>query len=59
MKPAVEGYILIDPPVGPFSSKAEIHAWLDKLNDMPANPEVLAAIAQAERLLDPSRTFRW
>jgi hypothetical protein len=59
MKPAVDGYILIDPPVGSFSSKAEIHAWIAKLETMPANPEVLAAIVQAKKLLDPRRTFSW
>lgn len=53
MKPATKGYILIDPPVGYFSPKAEIEAWIAKLEDMPANPEVIQALESAKRLLNP------
>jgi|PlaIllAssembly_1097288.scaffolds.fasta_scaffold00005_49 hypothetical protein len=59
MKPATDGYILIDPPVNSFSSKVEIQAWIAELEQMPANPEVLMALDQAKRLLDPSRPFSW
>lgn len=42
------GYILIDPPVGPYSPVEDIKAWIAELKRMPERPEVIDAIRQAE-----------
>lgn len=39
---------IIDPPVGPYSSREAIIAWIEELQRMPVSDEVLAAIEQAE-----------
>lgn len=41
------GYILIDPPVGPFSSEEEILVWIEELKTLPNRPEVKQAIEEA------------
>jgi hypothetical protein len=45
--------MLIDAPVGPYSTKEEIKAWIEELKAMEQVPEVLDAIAEAERWLEP------
>ena len=44
--------LLIDPPVGPFSSPAELEAWLKELREMRTryadDPQAIEAIADAE-----------
>ncbi len=42
------GYILIDPPVGPYSPADEIKFWIVDLKGMPQTPEVVEAIREAE-----------
>jgi len=42
---------IIDPPVGPYSTREEIMAWIEKLKRMRPFREVLAAIREAERWL--------
>lgn len=44
-------YILIDPPVTPFSPPTEIRAWLDTLRGMEQTPEVVEEIRRAEEWL--------
>ena len=48
-KPA---FILIDPPVGPYSGKDAIESWIQELQEMPDSPEVKAAIEQAAEWLE-------
>lgn len=42
-------YILIDPPVSPFSSVDELSSWLEELKKLEDTAEVREAIQQAER----------
>lgn len=44
-------YILIDPPVSPFSDPDDIQAWLDELATMEQTQEVKRAIREAEEML--------
>lgn len=41
-------YILIDPPVGPYSPVDDIKSWIGELKRMPERPEVDEAIREAE-----------
>lgn len=40
--------LIIDPPVGPYHTRDEIQAWIDKLRGMNPSPEVSIEIARAE-----------
>lgn len=40
--------MIIDPPVGPFSSVQDLEDWLTELDEMPGAPEVIEAMEQAE-----------
>ena len=42
------GYILIDPPVGPYSPVSDIKACIVELERMPKRPEVIQAIRETE-----------
>lgn len=44
-------YILIDPPVTPYSPKEDILAWIEKLKTLPTLPEVKEAIAEANKYI--------
>lgn len=44
-------YILIDPPVTPFSSEKDILAWIEELKTYPDRPEVREAILQAKEYI--------
>lgn len=44
-------YILIDPVLGPFSSREEIEAWIAELKRMEQTTEVKQAIVEAEHWL--------
>jgi hypothetical protein len=52
----MNSYILIDPPVTPYSPVEKIQTWLDTLKKMPEQdyPEVKKAIADAESMLKNS-----
>jgi hypothetical protein len=50
-----DGYILIDPPVGQFSSEEDILAWIEELNSFPDRPEVREAITDAKKILQCKR----
>jgi len=50
-------YILIDPPVTPYSSKEDIFAWLEKLKTLPDLPEVRDAVSQAQEYLKMKKEF--
>ena len=45
-------YLLIDPPIGPFSPRSEIRLWLEELERKarryPGNPQVAASREMAE-----------
>jgi hypothetical protein len=47
-------YLLIDPPIGPFSPPDQIQAWLGELASMQLehahDPQALECIASAERV---------
>jgi hypothetical protein len=45
------GYILIDPPVGPYSSDKAIKEWITELEMYPDRPEVQEAIREAREWL--------
>ena len=45
--------LLIDSPVGPFSPREEIEAWIEELKAMEPVPEVLDEIERAEGYLEP------
>jgi len=49
-------YILIDPPVGPYSPRAEIIAWIKELEAMPSLPEVKEALHEARKWLKRVKT---
>jgi hypothetical protein len=51
------GYILIDPPVTPFSPEEDILAWIDHLKTLPDLPEVRDAISQAEDYIKMKKEF--
>lgn len=42
---------LIDSPVTPYSDIEAIEAWIRELRAMPDNPQVRAALAEAEQTL--------
>lgn len=42
----------IDPPVGPYSQREDILAWIEDLKRMPPAADVLQAIEQAETWLE-------
>jgi hypothetical protein len=44
-------YVLIDPPVGHYSTADEIQAWIDELNAMPASDQRDVALSDAQQLL--------
>jgi len=46
-----EGLILIDPPVGPYSSQEEILAWIEELKAMPQVSYVPESIVEAQKWL--------
>ncbi len=48
-------FILIDPPVGPYSSIKDLESWLAELRGMRESPEVRDAIDQAESWLADAR----
>jgi hypothetical protein len=41
-------FVLIDPPVGPYSPVSDIKAWIAELECMSKRPEVIEAIREAE-----------
>jgi len=41
-------YVLIDPPVVPFSSEEDILAWINELKALPDRPEVRSSIEEAK-----------
>lgn len=48
--------MIIDPPVTPFSTEAELRAWLEALAEMPQeDPAVIDATAQANAWLEAKR----
>lgn len=52
-----DGYILIDPPVWPWSPPDEICAWIKELESMPQIPAVPEALADARSwLADAEKT---
>lgn len=59
MKPATDGYILIDPPVNAFSSKSEILEWIAELETLPANPEVVYELNKAKSWLSTDRQLNF
>jgi hypothetical protein len=44
-------YVLIDPPVGHYSTPDEIQAWIDELNSMPQSDQRDLALEDAKQLL--------
>ena len=44
-------YVLIDPPVGPYSDPDEIMRWIGELESMPQVPGVGEALEQARNWL--------
>ena len=51
-----KGYIIIDPPVGPFSTVAELEGWLKYLEKLPAdNEQVQEATKEAEGWLEEAK----
>jgi len=50
-------YILIDPPVTPYSSEEDILAWIEELKAMPDLPEVRFSIAEAMNYLKMKKDF--
>ncbi len=44
-------FVLIDCPVGHYSSADEIQAWIDQLDSMPKSDQRDAALADAKQLL--------
>lgn len=42
---------IIDPPVGPYSKREEILAWIEVLKRMPPDDDVKAAVREAEQWL--------
>jgi len=50
------GYILIDSPVGPYSSEEEIISWIEKLKTYPDRPEVRDSIEEAKDMLNRIRS---
>ena len=49
------GCILIDPPVGPYSTERELEDWISELVLLPDLPEVIDAREQAASWLDTCR----
>lgn len=47
--------MIIDPPVGPYSDRDALEAWLEELRELPYNEDVRAAVEQAEGWLDAAR----
>lgn len=45
-------YILIDPPVGPYSTEEAIKKWIRELETYPDRPEVRRAIQEAKEWLN-------
>ncbi len=46
---------LIDAPVGPYHTVAEIEVWIEELRNMPDSPEAAEALDQAEGWLERAR----
>lgn len=46
------GYMLIDPPVGPYSSEKAIKEWIRELETYPDRPEAQEAILEAKEWLE-------
>jgi hypothetical protein len=44
-------YVLINPPVGYYSSPDEIQAWIDDLTAMPQSEQRDLALQEAQQLL--------
>lgn len=44
-------YLLIDPPITPYSTPEQIQAWIDRLNTMPESDQRAMAIADAQQAL--------
>jgi hypothetical protein len=44
-------YLLIDSPVGHYSSPDDIQAWIDQLDSMPKSDQRDSALADAKQLL--------
>lgn len=44
-------YVLIDPPVGHYSTPDEIQVWIDELNSMPQSDQGDLALEDAQQLL--------
>ncbi len=51
----MKNFVLIDPPITPYSSREEVVAWLDvcrqALAENPDYAEWAGALAEAERML--------
>ena len=50
--------MIIDPPVGPYSTSEDIQAWLNELKTYPDNPEVTKARRDAEQWLKGGKGAR-
>jgi len=51
-----KSYIIIDPPVGPFSTIADLESWLEYLDELPAdNEQVKEAVTEAEGWLEEAK----
>jgi hypothetical protein len=48
-------YSLIDPPVTPFSTVAELEAWIQELQEMERDDAVEHELAQAQQWLQTAR----
>lgn len=50
-------YVLIDSPVGYYSSVDDIEAWIRELNKMTPGPQVNDEIAKAQELLAEAKSL--
>ena len=50
-----QGYVLIDPPVGPYHPVGEIRAWIKQLQGMERNEQVSDALEEARHWLKRAR----
>lgn len=48
-------YILIDPPVTPYSNISDIEAWITDLEQKEKTPEVERALSKAKSYLDDAK----
>lgn len=56
-KPEDVGFILIDPPITPYSSEKDILAWIVHLKTLPDLSEVKNAISQAKDYIKMKKEF--